>query len=138
MLLAVVTVAVSLGLVTLMGYWRTGLAFEALWYLTLCALFSAATPIRNLLGSLTTLQRATLTIFGVGLLAAQFVGGGRHTYPLVRWAMFTDVRLDASATIFEGVRQSGVRIRIEPAELVPSLSNGRFSKYPPALPGDTY
>jgi hypothetical protein len=122
-----ITIALSLAILALTGIWRARFVAEAVWYLALLLFFSALQPFRSLMASLPRPYQLTFLAFGLALLSAQFVGGGRHTYPMVRWAMFNDPVVQPKVVLYEGISASGERVLLRPMNLVPSLRNGRFT-----------
>jgi hypothetical protein len=126
-LLSAITIGFSLAIVVLMDIWHPTFAVEAVWYLLLVMVFVAIRPFKDMIARLPRGYQLSLLVFGLALLSAQFLGGGRHTYPVVRWAMFNDPVFEARATIYVGVTTSGERVLLHPMSLVPSLRNGRFT-----------
>jgi hypothetical protein len=124
--LGAATIALGLVTVRVTGWWRPGLAVEGFWYCALLITFSAIPQFRLMFRKLSRGQQLALLSFSVALLAGQFVGGGGDTFPIVRWAMYTSPVSQASAVVYEGITQSGDRVLLRPAELVPSLAHGRF------------
>jgi hypothetical protein len=118
-------IATSIATMAAAGWWRAGLLVEGCWYLALIWGISTYRPFR-FLGQVDVAQRAVLACFAFTLLAAQFAGGGRHTFPLVRWAMYTDPAPAAQAVVYEGLTGAGKSALLRPAALVPPLGRGRF------------
>lgn len=125
--LAALTIGVSSAILLLMDVWHPTFAAEAVWYLLLVVVFAAVHPFRVMIAGLPRSYKLTLLVLGLALLSGQFLGGGPHTYPFVRWAMFNDPVLEARATIYEGITTSGNRVLLRPMSLVPSMRNGRFT-----------
>jgi hypothetical protein len=107
--------------------WRIGLLGEWVTYLLLALALISWQPLRLVLAATSRLQR-TAVVAGLLLLAlGQFVGGGRQTFPLVRFQMFTD---PAASTLrqyhYLGHTSSGAGVPVDPVALYPSLDRGRF------------
>jgi hypothetical protein len=106
---------------------RAGLVGEWATYMVLAFAILSWRPFRAVLAGSGRVQR--LAVVGCLFLLAlgQFVGGGRHTFPFVRFAMFTDpAETEAHYYTYVGVARSGRTVPLDPVDLYPSLDRGRF------------
>jgi hypothetical protein len=85
-------------------------------------------PFRSAVAGNGRLQRAAVAGCLLLLVLGQFVGGGRHTFPFVRFAMFTDPGPpDARYDSYLGLTRAGRSVQVDPVALYPSLGRGRFA-----------
>ena len=107
--------------------WRIGLVGEWVSYLLLALALISWRPLRSVLAGSSRLQRTAVVACLLLLALGQFIGGGRQTFPLVRFQMFTD---PAASTLrqyhYLGHTRSGAGVPIDPVALFPSLDRGRF------------
>jgi hypothetical protein len=108
-------------------WWRVGLLGEWATYLLLALVLLSWRPFRSALArSGRGRQAAVFTILFL-LALGQFIGGGRQTFPLVRFQMFTDpAATQLTQYHFLGVTRSGATVQVDPVGLYPSLDRGRF------------
>jgi hypothetical protein len=109
------------------SWWRIGLVGEWVTYLLLALALLAWRPLRSVLARISRLQRTAVVACLLLLALGQFIGGGRQTFPLVRFQMFTD---PAASTLrqyhYLGHTRSGAGVPVDPVALFPSLDRGRF------------
>jgi hypothetical protein len=107
--------------------WRIGLVGEWFTYMLLALALLSWRPLRSTLGNTSRFQRAAVVTCLLLLALGQFVGGGRQTFPLARFQMFTD---PAASTLrqyhYLGHTESGSSVPVDPVALFPSLDRGRF------------
>lgn len=109
-------------------WWRPGLVGEWATYMVLAYAVLAWRPFRSAVARSGQLQRAAVAGCLVLLVLGQFVGGGRHTFPFVRFAMFTDPGPpDAHYYSYLGLTRAGRSVQVDPVALYPSLDRGRFA-----------
>jgi hypothetical protein len=128
-------VLASVGLLVLLAaaaalghrWWRPGLVGEWATYMVLAYAVLSWRPFRS---AVARSGRRRVAIAGCLLLLVlgQFVGGGRHTFPFVRFAMFTDPAgpPDARWYSYLGLTRAGRSVQVDPVALYPSLDRGRF------------
>jgi hypothetical protein len=108
-------------------WWRLGLVGEWVTYMVLAFALLSWRPLRSALAGSGRLQRLAVVACLLVVALGQFVGGGRHTFPFVRFAMFTDASTpDAHYYAYLGVSQAGRTVQLDPVDLYPSLDRGRF------------
>jgi hypothetical protein len=123
---AVLVLAVSLAALG-REWWRVGLLGEWATYLLLALVVLSWQPFRSALARSGRGQRAAVVAILVLLGLGQFIGGGRQTFPLVRFQMFTDpAATEKTQYHFLGVARSGATLQVDPVRLYPSLDRGRF------------
>jgi hypothetical protein len=109
-------------------WWRPGLVGEWATYMVLAFAVLSWQPFRSAVGRGGRLQRAAVAGCLLLLALGQFVGGGRHTFPFVRFAMFTDPGpAEARYYSYLGLTRSGRSVQVDPVALYPSLDRGRFA-----------
>jgi hypothetical protein len=128
LLLAVGCLVLAIALAALgPSSWRIGLVGEWVTYLLLALALISWQPLRSVLAGTSRLQRTAVVACLLLLALGQFIGGGRQTFPLVRFQMFTD---PAASTLrqyhYLGHTRSGAGVPIDPVALFPSLDRGRF------------
>jgi hypothetical protein len=124
--IAVLVLAISLAVLG-REWWRIGLLGEWLTYLALALAVQSWRPFRSVLARSGQGRQAAVVAILVLLALGQFIGGGRQTYPLVRFQMFTDLAA-TQLTQYHllGVTRSGATVQVDPVALYPSLDRGRF------------
>ena len=123
-LLVLVAAAAALG----RRWWRPGLVGEWATYMVLAYAILSWRPFRSAVARNGRLQRAAIVGCLLLLVLGQFVGGGRHTFPFVRFAMFTDQGpTDAHYYSYLGLTRAGRSVQVDPVALYPSLDRGRFA-----------
>jgi multisubunit Na+/H+ antiporter MnhB subunit len=109
-------------------WWRPGLVGEWATYMVLAYAILRWQPFRSAVGRSGRPQRAAVAGCLLLLVLGQFVGGGRHTFPFVRFAMFTDPGPpDARYFSYLGLTRAGRSVQVDPVALYPSLDRGRFA-----------
>lgn len=123
-LVVLLTAAAALG----RRWWRPGLVGEWATYMGLGYAVLAWRPFRSAVAGNGRLRRAAVAGCLLLLVIGQFVGGGRHTFPFVRFAMFTDpAPPDARYYGYLGLTRAGRSVQVDPVALYPSLDRGRFA-----------
>jgi hypothetical protein len=108
-------------------WWRIGLVGEWVTYMLLAFAILSWRPFRSVLARTSRGQRTAVAATLLLLALGQFVGGGRQTFPLVRFQMFTDpAATELRQYHLLGVTKTGERIPVDPVVLFPSLDRGRF------------
>jgi hypothetical protein len=108
-------------------WWRVGLFGEWATYLLLALAVLSWQPFRSALARSGRGRQAAVIGVLVLLGLGQFIGGGRQTFPLVRFQMFTDpAATEQTQYHFLGVARSGAKVQVDPVRLYPSLDRGRF------------
>jgi hypothetical protein len=108
-------------------WWRPGLVGEWATYMVLAYAVLSWRPFRSAVARSGRPQRAAVAGCLLLLVMGQFVGGGRHTFPFVRFAMFTDPGPpDTHHYSYLGLTRTGRSVRVDPVALYPSLDRGRF------------
>jgi len=110
---------------------RPGAVLEALSYLGLALALASITAVRATFSRVARVPAAILVLGAVLVVFGQLGGGGRHTFPLVRFNVYTDeIGDDASDfTTYEGVRADGSRALLQGDHVFHSLENGRFGSF---------
>jgi hypothetical protein len=122
-LLVLLAAAAALG----RRWWRPGLVGEWATYMVLAYAILSWQPFRSAVARSGRPQRAAIAGCLLLLVMGQFVGGGRHTFPFVRFAMFTDPGpQDARYYSYLGLTRAGRSVQVDPVALYPSLDRGRF------------
>jgi len=124
-LIAILTIAIALAVLP-QRWWRIGLISESLWYLAVLWFLINYRPLWIQCARLPTRYIVVIALFSVGFLGGQYLGGGRLTYPFVRWAMYTDQIARPTYHIYVGVLDSGERVLLHPEQLFSSLRNGKI------------
>lgn len=108
-------------------WWRVGLIGEWATYMAVAFGILSWRPFRSAVGRTSPTQKLAVAACFLLLAVGQFVGGGRHTFPLVRFQMFTDL---TSSKVRQyhllGIAHTGDTVPIDPVQLFPSLDRGRF------------
>ena len=124
------------GLLVLLGawaalgqrWWRLGLVGEWATYMALGVVLLSWRPFRSVVSRSGWLQKAAVVACFLLLAVGQFIGGGRQTFPLVRFAMFTDPGPQAARYhTYLGVTRTGRQVEVDPVALYPSLARGSFA-----------
>ena len=122
-LLVLLAAAAALG----RRWWRPGLVGEWATYMVLAYAVVSWQPFRSAVAGSGRRQRAAIAGCLLLLVMGRFVGGGRHTFPFVRFAMFTDPGPpDARYYSYLGLTRAGRSVQVDPVVLYPSLDRGRF------------
>ena len=109
-------------------WWRPGLVGEWATYMVLAYTVLAWRPFRSTVARSGRRQRVAVAGCLLLLVMGQFVGGGRHTFPFVRFAMFTDPGPpDTHWYSYLGLTRAGRSVQVDPVALYPSLDRGRFA-----------
>jgi hypothetical protein len=109
-------------------WWRPGLVGEWATYMVLAYAILSWRPFRSTVARSGRRQRVAVAGCLLLLVVGQFVGGGRHTFPFVRFAMFTDPGPpDARYYSYLGLTRAGRSVQVDPVALYPSLDRGRFA-----------
>ena len=118
----------SLSMAALGPQWRRiGLIGEWATYMTFALVILAWRPFRSALAQTRRLEVAAVVASLLLMALGQFVGGGRHTYPLVRFQMFTDATSsEVHQYHYLGITNTGERLSLRPVQLFPSLDQGRL------------
>lgn len=123
-LLVLLATAAALG----RRWWRPGLVGEWATYMVLAYAVLSWRPFRSAVAGSGRRRRAAVAGCLLLLVMGQFVGGGRHTFPFVRFAMFTDPGpADARWYSYLGLTRTGRSVQVDPVALYPSLDRGRFA-----------
>jgi hypothetical protein len=131
-----VVILAGCGLLVLLGawaalgqrWWRLGLVGEWATYMVLGVVLLSWRPFRSAISRSGWLQKAAVVACFLLLAIGQFIGGGRQTFPLVRFAMFTDPASQAARyCAYLGVTGTGHQVQVDPVALYPSLARGSFT-----------
>lgn len=103
-------------------WWRSGFLGEWLTYFLTAIAILCWQPIRRALSEIDR-RVSVITIVWISLLVlGQFIGGGPHIFPLVRFNMFSDSpRAVLTHYHYIGVTAEGSSSRVDPVQLYPSL-----------------
>ena len=129
-ILAGIGLVVLLAAAAVLGrrWWRPGLVGEWATYMALAYAVLSWRPFRWAVAGSGRRPRAAVAGCLLLLVMGQFVGGGRHTFPFVRFAMFTDPSpADARYYSYLGLTRAGRSVQVDPVALYPSLDRGRFA-----------
>jgi hypothetical protein len=108
-------------------WWRAGFVGEWATYMVLAYTVLSWRPFRSVAARIGRAQKAAILACLMLLAIGQFIGGGRQTFPFVRFAMFTDAGpQEARYYTYLGVSKAGRSIQLDPVALYPSLDRGRF------------
>lgn len=106
---------------------RAGHFLEVIAYGCLASFLVGHRPFREIIDQLGGRGRAVVLGFCGVLLVGQMFGGGRHVFPLVRFAMFTDrVSEPDGTTYYRATFEDGSERVLQPREMLPPGGEGRF------------